>query len=413
MRSSSTGVGTFSCERLRDVSVQFYDAILEPAAWPKAMKSLCHALDAAAGGIQLRRAPGAGAATSEESTSFYICSHGLDASCEKAYQEYYFLRDPWLNATSRQRTGDCYLSAQLIAAADLQRTDFYNDLCRPFDFSDWMGGVVLNDPGRCWIRVGLVARQFSGTQLEQLRLLMPHLARCVAIRRRVSCVEADAISVESVAQRLPFGVLFLDSSSRVVRANGIAERILSSGDGLCVTSGELRAVDRGAALALAQAIARVFGGSELRPDDCPCVTVPRASGEPPFKLVIVPTRVARDALADSRIRCVVHVIDPRRTLAPPDVLLRELFALTPAEARLAVQLARGKVPKEVAAELGLSWNTVRAQLRQVFAKTGTDRQASLVRLLASLALASPEADAGGPAGAEPPASGASRPRFSP
>ena len=57
------------------------------------------------------------------------------------------------------------------------------------------------------------------------------------------------------------------------------------------------------------------------------------------------------------------------------------FGLTPAEARVAVRVGRGLAPKVAAQELGTSWNTVRFQLRQIYAKTGTSGQSELARLV--------------------------------
>jgi DNA-binding CsgD family transcriptional regulator len=71
----------------------------------------------------------------------------------------------------------------------------------------------------------------------------------------------------------------------------------------------------------------------------------------------------------------------------PEVLGRrlvDLFGLTPAEACLATALAGGKRLEDVAAERGVRMPTVRTQMRRVLAKTGTDRQSDLMRLLAGL-----------------------------
>jgi DNA-binding CsgD family transcriptional regulator len=64
--------------------------------------------------------------------------------------------------------------------------------------------------------------------------------------------------------------------------------------------------------------------------------------------------------------------------------LVQLFRLSPAEARLARALALGKTPEEFATECELSMATVRTQLRKVFEKTGTARQAELMKLLVSV-----------------------------
>jgi DNA-binding CsgD family transcriptional regulator len=63
-------------------------------------------------------------------------------------------------------------------------------------------------------------------------------------------------------------------------------------------------------------------------------------------------------------------------------LLRERFGLTPAECRCALALPRlGDVPA-LAREFGVGRETIRTQLRSVFAKTGVGGQAELVLLLA-------------------------------
>lgn len=61
--------------------------------------------------------------------------------------------------------------------------------------------------------------------------------------------------------------------------------------------------------------------------------------------------------------------------------LRILFNLTPAEARVTKLISEGKSVAEAAAELDVQENTIRVQLKSVFAKTGTRRQAELMNLL--------------------------------
>lgn len=62
--------------------------------------------------------------------------------------------------------------------------------------------------------------------------------------------------------------------------------------------------------------------------------------------------------------------------------LRSEFGLTGSEATLALHIADGGDMGSYAEARGISRNTVRNQLQMVFEKTGTRRQAELVRLLA-------------------------------
>jgi DNA-binding CsgD family transcriptional regulator len=64
--------------------------------------------------------------------------------------------------------------------------------------------------------------------------------------------------------------------------------------------------------------------------------------------------------------------------------LRQRFGLTPAESRLALALADGMGLREAADRNGVRLSTARVQLKAIFWKTETHRQAELVALLARL-----------------------------
>lgn len=64
-------------------------------------------------------------------------------------------------------------------------------------------------------------------------------------------------------------------------------------------------------------------------------------------------------------------------------MLSGLFDLTPAEARLAVELASGHSVQEAAMEIGIAVKSARTYLERIFRKTETSRQSELVALLKS------------------------------
>lgn len=73
--------------------------------------------------------------------------------------------------------------------------------------------------------------------------------------------------------------------------------------------------------------------------------------------------------------------DPDRASMSDVAALRAAFRLTKAEARLALRLADGASLTAAAEAFDVKLTTIRSQLQQVFAKTGTSRQAELVALL--------------------------------
>lgn len=68
---------------------------------------------------------------------------------------------------------------------------------------------------------------------------------------------------------------------------------------------------------------------------------------------------------------------------PVAARLRTEFGLTKAEARLALHLAEGASLASAAQVFNVKLTTIRSQLQQVFAKTGTSRQTELVAMLLS------------------------------
>ena len=70
--------------------------------------------------------------------------------------------------------------------------------------------------------------------------------------------------------------------------------------------------------------------------------------------------------------------------------LRSHFGLTHAQAKLAIEIAKGDGLKASARRLGIAITTGRSHLRRVFEKTETRRQAELVRLISAFRLSAPE-----------------------
>jgi len=82
------------------------------------------------------------------------------------------------------------------------------------------------------------------------------------------------------------------------------------------------------------------------------------------------------------LRVAVFIVDLNAKSRDCKTVLQQVFGLAAAETRVAVALASGTDLTQAAEEFGVSRNTVRTQLRAIFAKTATSRQSDLVRLLA-------------------------------
>jgi len=81
---------------------------------------------------------------------------------------------------------------------------------------------------------------------------------------------------------------------------------------------------------------------------------------------------------------ILFVDDPDMRSRDKKERLASRYGLTPAEARLAVEIAKGDGKHAAARRCGISYNTARIHLMHIFAKTGVGRQAELARLVAAL-----------------------------
>jgi DNA-binding CsgD family transcriptional regulator len=63
------------------------------------------------------------------------------------------------------------------------------------------------------------------------------------------------------------------------------------------------------------------------------------------------------------------------------IFIGSMFDLTPAEAKITIALLEGGDLRSIAAAQRVSIETIRSQLKSVFAKTNTSRQADLIALL--------------------------------
>lgn len=101
-------------------------------------------------------------------------------------------------------------------------------------------------------------------------------------------------------------------------------------------------------------------------------------------IMVSPFRVPDGGFGPALPAAVLIFSDPASLRAEheqPEKILKKIYGLTPAEARLACALGAGEKLADYAGRTGVSLNTAKTQLRQVYAKTGCSRQALLIRLL--------------------------------
>jgi PAS domain S-box-containing protein len=255
------------------------------------------------------------------------------------------------------------------------------------------GNKVADKAGKTLIAASNVGeteyREFTGRRKDGGRFVLDaaisHItyqseAVAIAIMRDIT----ERKQAEETLNLLTTGMALVDRDGRLLLANRSASRLLDSGDGIRLRNGRIVAERRDQIEQLHDLVYSTCSGEGSEEDEgAGVMTIDRGDGVRPLSIKVAPVEL-NPGDSGSRVAAVfIRDLEIRQTV-PPEVVAK-LFGLTFAEARVVVELVKGKRPQEVAEDLGVSLNTVRNQLKQIFSKTNTGRQSELISLVLSSA----------------------------
>jgi len=265
----------------------------------------------------------------------------------------------------------------------LRKTRFYREWLAPQDIAYAAGAIVLREgpwQTQMFLQRGSQEAPFSREELDLFDRLVPHVQRALQLRERMTELELGFESLRNGLDLLSMAALLFDERGQVTHQNLRAKTLLANNRFARVRDGHFQVADEELSRRLHFEIGSAIQAS--RGSSLPLHEVMRLPrGEQrPLMLMLAPLG-SRGAYGAA----LLFVFDPEIVPGPAPERVRQLFSLSEAEAALAIALTRGETLEETATSRGVSLNTIKTQLRSVFAKTGTSRQAELVSLL----LASP------------------------
>ena len=103
-------------------------------------------------------------------------------------------------------------------------------------------------------------------------------------------------------------------------------------------------------------------------------------GAPPYTVVVAPAGAV--STAGRAVAATLFMTDPvGPTTLPVPAILSEAFGLSATAAEVMRLAALGRGSGFVAESLGISLNTARTHLKAIYAKTGVNQQAALLRFV--------------------------------
>jgi len=228
---------------------------------------------------------------------------------------------------------------------------------------------------------GSAARAYDAHDLEFLRSVGGHFGHALKLRREFLRARIVNEFQSDTLDRLGIAAILVGAKGEITVLNNTAQRMLTNSEWLRIRSGRLHAADerddRAFQTILKEALAANVG------DRSRAMLIQHGGSGRELNLLVSGRRSV--SLISGRDESCVLVFVGRSSVADDADLkvLQELFSFTPAEAKLALGLAKGLPLGDVESELKIRHNTARAHLRSMFLKADVSRQSELVHLLAN------------------------------
>jgi len=290
--------------------------------------------------------------------------------------------NPFLTIAWHCAVGEPHCLRSFMSPEEFRQTPFYKEFMAQQGWLDFVA-VALHKSSQCCMSIGAARHESAGApsdaEMELMRLLAPHLRRALRLQEALDAKDRRLADLSGALDLAPNPIILLDAQGALCQANLAAETFVAHKKTARIEQGRLRFDDAEveAKLLTALAAAACGGGASAR-----SAAMRSAQGDA-FAMEMLPltSAVRQISARDAVLAVFIQKVGAAEPL-PGEVLVK-LYGFTPAETRLLVLLAQERTLGEAADVLGVSQATVKTQLQRVFAKTGTSRQADVIKLVMS------------------------------
>jgi DNA-binding CsgD family transcriptional regulator len=335
-----------------EIVERIYAAALDPSEWPGVAEVLAARFRGAASIFEQEAgSPDIGA----------VAQSGFDEDAIETYRAHFCRVNPLIPRARGLPPGAVGAHSDLMATDALERSEYGADWMRPQRLLHGLGALFRPEGGVmtaiCMMR-SPAEDDYDADERRAFETIVPHLDRASRIVRRAGADAVAAAAGRLALERLGMAAVLFDRHGCPRDANRAGEALL-----------------RGHATApsLRRALRSVIDTRQSR-----TVTLPLGPESAAVEASLLPVSApaAFGAPRDAALLLVRDAHEPPATVAG----LAEVFALTRAERRLLEALAAGETLAGYCDLAGVTRNTAKSQLASLFQKTGTSRQAELVRL---------------------------------
>jgi DNA-binding CsgD family transcriptional regulator/PAS domain-containing protein len=367
--------------RMMTLIGDIYDAALDASKWSGALAGAARFVGGSAAAIHSNAIP--------ERISEIHFQYGIDASYQRLYVAEYARIDPSTRSQLAAGVGDIINFQPPTSNVEFKESRFYREWAYPQGLVDGATAILHKTPTAVAMLTVYRHRRDGAVDddtRERMRSLAPHVRRAVRIGKLLDRSQSQTRAFASTLDGLNAAVFFIDAAGQLVHANAAARAMLSRGDVLTAPNRRLLARKPAVDGILRDALAAARNGQDATGGKGLALSVTTRQGEDEDYVVhVVPLSSATWPGHGSGAMAALFVSRAGLTMPSSPELIREHYKLTPTELRVVLAICEiGGVP-EVAGALGVSTTTVKTHLDGAYRKTGTNRQADLVRLVAGFA----------------------------
>ena len=356
--------------RFSDLVGRIYDCALDPGFWPVVLPDIAAFMSSTAAVVNI-----VGPASGRNPIrSLYHC--GFPGQSSLLYEERYNRSDPMVRAGALYEQGETFTAREAVGADAWTRTPVYIEWNLRFGLTEHLCGIIRKDLERIGAISVLRREEFESDEKERLRLLLPHLRRSVNIAQILGDRTVEASRFKDVVDRLTVAVFMIDGTGFVHYANEAGEKLVAAGNVLSRRRGRLvcaKPNEQAALLAAVQARTEPLIAITAKDDQRFVASILPLDGG--FRLHVSHAKSATAAIFIGQPVGVDQVWGDS---------LRQALGLTGAETQLLLKLLDGATISDASEAFGVSVATTKTHLQRLFAKTGTSRQAELIRKTSAL-----------------------------
>lgn len=365
-------------QRTLAVIETFYDAAMDTTLWPTALKMLTALTGSQASSFWVL----AGAQSPCLSTFNYI---NFDQTSIQEYVAHTAALDPWVRYLVTHPEASVVHDGLLGDQRDEDERKYEDWHQRHIETRFRLVGQTHLAPT---VQSGVALHRtkkagiYESDDIARFTVLHRHLKRALTIGYRLGSLGVvQRLSIERL-DRSPAAIVLLDDGRRILFANRRAHALQERGDGISWSAHGIAFACQQSNRKLQSLVAQALTPTDIRDNSLGgSMRVPRPSGRRPYSVMVNRISPESSALTFVRAAVCVLILDPDAELPVPSRLLRSVFGLTQAEARLAELLIAGEELRRIAEQLQITYGSARSRLAQIFAKTDTRRQGELISLI--------------------------------